>query len=111
MSKLDDLVEKYAKELEDLEQKVDKKLLRAVAKGCGPSIYRADASLVAASDPKEVARVKKNFCMARLDLKDTPKTDEGIETVKKLYTKRRKLRAVFYYLLVKHFRKGSVYKD
>ena len=110
MSKIDDLCVKYAKEIEGLGEKVDAKLLRAVAKGCGPSIYRADASLVAVSDPKEVARVKKNFCMAKLGLKDTPKTDEGIDAVKKLYNKRRKLRAVFYYLLVKHFRKGSIYK-
>ena len=111
MSKLDDLVVKFAKDLESLDQKVDAKLLRAVAKSCGPSIYRSDASLVAMSDPKEVARVKKNFCIGRLGLKDTPKTDEGIAAVKKLYKKNRKLRAVFYYLLVKHFRKGSLYKD
>ncbi|NNE92361.1 MAG: DUF2853 family protein [Verrucomicrobiales bacterium] len=110
MSKLDDLCVKYAKELEGLGEKVDAKLLRAVAKACGPSIYRADASLVAVTDPKEVNRVKRNFCMAKLGLKDTPKTAEGIDDVKKKYNKRRKLRAVFYYLLVKRFKKASVFK-
>ena len=110
MSKLDDLCEKFAKELQSLGEKPDLKLLRAVAKGCGPSIYKRDASLVAAKDKKELATVKKNFVLGKLGAKDTPKTDEGIAAVVAKYKKPRKLRAVFYYLLVKQFRKASVYK-
>ena len=45
MSKLDKLLEKYTADLEAIGDKVDAKLLRAVAKGCGPAIYRRDASL------------------------------------------------------------------
>lgn len=109
MSKLDDLVEKYVADLESIGEKVDKKLLLAVAKGCGPSIYRNDAALVAASDKKEVERMKKNFCIKKLGLADGEKLDEGIKEVFKTYNKPRKQRAVVYYLLVKKFRKGSVY--
>ena len=61
MSKLDDLLVKFTADLEKIGDKVDAKLLRAAAKACGPSLYRKDASLVAVSDPKEVARVKKEF--------------------------------------------------
>ena len=50
--------------------------------------------------------------MKKLELKDTPKLDEGIAAVMETYGKsvRKKHRAVVYYLLVKHFRKGSVFK-
>ena len=110
MSKIDDLVIKYAADIEGVGQKVDKKLLRAVAKSCGPSLYRKDACTVASSDPKEVARVKQNFCIKKLGVKDTPKLDEGLAEVLKGYKKRNKQRAVVYYLLVKKFKKGSVFK-
>lgn len=110
MSKLDELLEKYTADLEALGDKVDATLLRAVAKGCGPAIYRKDASLVAASDKKELDRVKKSFLIGKCGLKDTPKLDEGIDAVKSTYSKRSKYRVVFYYLLAKHFKKGTALK-
>ena len=113
MSKREELIAKYAGDLEKkCGVKVDMKLLTAVTKGCGPSIYNPDACTVSASDPKELERVKKNFLIKKLGLKDTPKLEEGIKAVIDLYgrSNRNKYRAVVYYLLVKHFRKGSVYK-
>ena len=109
MSKLDDAVAKCETHLKDVGVKVDSTLLRAVAKGLGPSIYGADSKWVALSDPKEVDRVKKNFLIKKLGLKDTPKLDETIAEVKADYTKRQKYRAAFYYLLVKKTRKSKVY--
>lgn len=112
MSKRDDLIAKYA---DDLQKKCgvkpDMKLLTAVTVGCGPSIYNPDACTVSAGDPKELDRVKKNFLIKKLGLADTPKLDEGIQAVIEQYgrSNRSKYRAVFYYLLVKQFRKGSVY--
>jgi hypothetical protein len=107
MSKLDDLLVKYTADLEGAGEKVDAAFLRAVAKSCGPAIYRADASLVALSDKKEVERVRTNFLIGKLGLKDTPKLDEGIAAAKAKYTKRSKYRVVFYYLLAKHFKKRA----
>ena len=107
MSKLDDLLVKYTADLEAIGEKVDAKFLRAVAKACGPAIYRKDASLVAVSDKKEVERVRSNFLIKKLGLKDTPKLDEGINAVEKAYSKRAKSRVVFYYLLAKHFKKRA----
>ena len=109
MSKLDELVVKYTADLEEIGEKVDSKLLLAVTKGCGPSIYRKDAALVASSDAKEVERMKKNFCIKKLGIKDTPALDDGIKDVFKTYSKRQKQRAVVYYLIVKKFKKASVY--
>ena len=113
MSKRDDLIAKYAGDIETkCEMKPDMNLLTAVTIGCGPSIYNADACTVSAGDPKELDRVKKNFLIKKLGLKDSPKLDEGIQEAINTYGKsnRKKYRAVMYYLLVKHFRKASLYK-
>ena len=113
MSKREDLIAKYAGDLEKkCGMKPDMKLLTAVTIGCGPSIYNKDASTVSSGDKAELARIKKNFLVKKLGLKDTAKLDEGIQTAVDTYGKsnRTKYRAVFYYLLVKQFRKGSVYK-
>lgn len=113
MSKRDELIAKYASDLEKkCGMKPDMKLLTAVTIGCGPSIYNADACTVSASDPKELERIKKNFLIKKLGLKDSPKLDQAIADVITTYGKsnRNKYRAVVYYMLVKNLRKGSVYK-
>lgn len=112
MSKLAELCDRYEKELKEKVglSKVDRNLLNAVAKACGPSIYKADASKVACSDKKELERVKKNFLIKKLGLKDTPKLDEGLAEVCAQFGKsRNKFRAMVYYLLVKKFRKSKVF--
>lgn len=112
MGKRDDLVAQYA---QDLEQKCgatpDMDLLKKVTIGLGPSIYNADSSTVAASDPEELARVRKSFLLGKLGLPDGPELDQGIAAAVDTYgvSERRKYRAVFYYLLVLHFGRQSVY--
>jgi len=113
MSKRAELIEKYTKQMtEKLGLKVDAALLEGVTKACGPSIYNKDSSQVAASDKSELDRIKKNFLIKKLELKDTPKLDDGIAAVIETYGKstRPKYRAVFYYLLAKQFRKSGVFK-
>jgi hypothetical protein len=112
MGKRDELIAKYA---DDLKAKCkvtpDMALLTKVTIGCGPSIYDNDAQTVAASDPAELERVKANFLIRKLGLKDGPALTEGINAVIDTYGKseRNKYRAVFYYLLVKHFGRESAY--
>lgn len=113
MSKRAELIAKYAEDLEKkCNMKVDMDLLTKVTIACGPSIYNDDACTVAAGDKAEVERVKQNFLIKKLGLKDTPKLDEGITVAIETYGKsnRKKFRAVFYYLLTKHFKKASVFK-
>ncbi len=113
MGKRDDLIAKYA---EDLRTKCgmepDMALLTKVTIGCGPAIYDNDAQTVAASDDAERDRVKRNFLVKKLSLKDGPDLDAGFDAAIKTYgsSERNKYRAVFYYLLVKHFGKESVYR-
>ncbi|WP_430465764.1 DUF2853 family protein [Tabrizicola sp.] len=113
MGKRDDLIATYAEDLKTkCKMSPDMALLTKVTIGCGPAIYDNDAQTVAASDPEELARVEKNFLMKKLGLPAGPKLMEGIHAAIDTYGKseRDKYRAVFYYLLVKHFGKESVYK-
>ena len=113
MSKRDDLIAKYASDLQKkCGVKPDMKLLTAVTIGCGPSIYNADACTVSAGDKKELDRVKKNFLIKKLGLKDSARLDAGIQDVINTYGRSnpRKYRAVVYYLLAKKFKKTGVYK-
>lgn len=112
MGKRDDLIEKYA---DDLRSKCgvepDMELLRKVTIGCGPAIYDADASTVAASQDGELETVKDNFLVRKLGLPDGPELMDAINSVIDTYgrSERNKYRAVVYYLLTKHFGKESVY--
>ena len=113
MSKRDDLIAKYAADLKDkCGVTADMDFLRKVTIGCGPAIYNRDSSTVSATDPSEIATVKKNFLINKLGLKDGPALDAGIDAVMDQYGRstRSKYRAVVYYLLAKHFKKESVYK-
>lgn len=112
MGKRDDLIVQYA---DDLKNKCgvtpDMALLTKVTIGCGPSIYNADASTVAASQESELETVKDNFLIKKLGLKDGPELMAAINSVIETYgtSERDKYRAVFYYLLVKHFGKENLY--
>ncbi|MGL4238265.1 DUF2853 family protein [Tabrizicola sp.] len=113
MGKRDELIAKYA---DDLKNKCkvtpDMALLTKVTIGCGPSIYDRDASTVAASNKDEMERIKTNYLIKKLGLKDGPNLMAGIDAAIDTYGKseRTKYRAVFYYLLAKHFGKESAYK-
>jgi hypothetical protein len=89
----------------------DMDLLTKVTIGCGPAIYDADASTVASSQESELETVKQNFLIKKLGLADGPELMEAINKVVEIYGKseRNKYRAVFYYMLTKHFGKEAVY--
>jgi len=112
MGKRDEWIAKYA---EDLKNKCgmtpDMDLLTKVTIGCGPSIYNADASTVAGSQPAELETVKNNYLMKKLGLADSPALMEAINEAIETYGKseRNKYRAVMYYMLCKKFGKESVY--
>ncbi|GAA0297513.1 DUF2853 family protein [Rhodovulum strictum] len=112
MGKREDLIARYA---EDLRTKCgiepDMDLLTKVTIGCGPAIYDADASTVAATQPGEIETVRTNFLIKKLGLPDGPELTEAIHAVIETYGKseRNKYRAVVYYMLTKHFGKEQIY--
>lgn len=101
MAKRDELMTKYAADLERIGMKPDMDLLMRAVKACGPSIYNADAETVAASSPDEVNRVKQNFMMKRLGMTDQAAVDAAMDKAldKIGRSNRNKYRAVMYYLL------------
>jgi len=112
MGRRDDLIAQYA---DDLKNKCgmtpDMDLLTKVTIGCGPAIYNADASTVAATQDHELETVKENFLIKKLDLADGPQLMDAINAVIETYgrSERNKYRAVVYYMLVKHFGKESAF--
>lgn len=112
MGRRDDLIAKYADDLRNkCKVSPDMELLKKVTIGCGPTIYDADAQFVASSDKEELERIRANFLVRKLGLADGPKLMEGINAAIQTYgqSERQKHRAVFYYLLVKHFGRESAY--
>jgi hypothetical protein len=113
MSKLDDVIAKYADTvtiklgITD----IDHELLVAVTKSLGPLIYLDDPSRVSCTDQDEKDRVRNNFLIKKLGLPESPDLDAGIDRVcqKMGSANRDKWRAVFYYLLVQHFEKRDFY--
>lgn len=112
MSKLDEKITAYIAEAKKLKLDLDESLITAVTKGLGPSIYKADAETVSASDKAEIERLKNNFLINKLGLKDDATLDAAIEEVMEAVGKsnKNKYRAIVYALLVKKFKKESVYK-
>lgn len=111
MNKREELIVKYVEQLEGAGVKLDHDLLTKVTVGLGPSIYNADASIVAGSDPKELETVKNNYLIKKLGLKDGPQLDKAIDKAIDTLgrSNRNKYRATMYYLLCKEFGKESVY--
>jgi len=115
MGKFDELMETFVADMKKKSiggAKIDEKVLRGAAKSCGPSLYRKDSATVACSDKGEMERIRKNFLIKKLGLKDTPKLDEALKEVCKDMgsSNRNKHRAVFYYLLIKKFKKSAMFK-
>jgi hypothetical protein len=111
MSKFDEAMATYQGEMDKMGIKYDATLLGAVAKGLGPSIYNTDANKVSCSQQSELDTVRNNFLIKKLGLSDGPKLTEALNSVCETMgsSNRNKYRAIFYYLLVKHFKKESVY--
>jgi len=112
MGRRDDLIATYADDLRNkCGMQPDMALLTKVTIGCGPAIYDADASTVAAGQEHELETVKNNFLIKKLGLSDGPQLDQAINSVIQTYgqSERNKYRAVVYYMLTKHFGKESIY--
>ncbi len=112
MGRRDDLIATYADDLRNkCGMEPDMDLLSKVTIGCGPAIYNADASTVAAGQAHELETVKDNFLIKKLGLSDGPALMDAINQVIDTYgrSERNKYRAVVYYMLTKHFGKESAY--
>jgi len=111
MSKLQEKIKQYQEENKKLGLGLSDELIEKVTKKLGPSIYKADAETISCSSKEELERVKKNFLIKKLGLKESDNLDEILqETCEKLgKSNRKKYRALFYALIVKKLGKEDIY--
>jgi hypothetical protein len=96
-------VKKYA-------PKANEAAVTGIVKYLGIALRNRDSSLVSFSDPEEVGRVKKNFCMKKLALTDEKAIDAALVKVgEALKGDRTKNRVTVYYLLADHFKKLDMF--
>ena len=109
MSKFDEKIIFYKKNMDSMGLSYEDELFNKVTKGLGPSIFKRDAASVSTSDPNELFTVKNNFLINKLSLEDGEYLDDAILRVSDLMgkTNRVKYRAIFYYLLVKELDQES----
>ncbi len=113
MSKLDEKIALYKEKMKEIEPNFDEELLEKITRSLGPSIYKPDSETVSCSSKSELERVRNNFLKMKLGL---DKSDEELESAiqevceKMGQSNKKKYRAIFYYLLVKKFKKESLYK-
>jgi hypothetical protein len=112
MSKFDEALALYEAEVKKLGLTIDADVLRAVAKGLGPSIYREDASRVSFSDKTEVDRVKNNYLIGKLGLTDGPALDKALAECGEALGKsnKNKYRAIVYAFLATKLGETKRYK-
>lgn len=111
MSKFDEAMTECRQQMADASIECDEQLLASIAKGLGPSLYNRDANLVAANDATELENVKTRFISRKLGV-EGPEADAAVEhAIEKIgKSNRRKLRPVFYYLIVRYLQKESIYR-
>lgn len=105
VTKQEEMIAKYVKQLGDMGEKVDMVLLTSVTKALGAANYKLDAQAVAAADKKELEMIYKNYVVKKMGLADKTKGMQMIQNVAdKMKAKKihKKYRAVFYYLLNKN---------
>lgn len=96
-------VKKYA-------PKADEAAVAGIVRYLGIALRNRDSSLVSFTDPAEVDRVKKNFCMKKLGLTDEKAIDEALAKVQAaMKADRTKNRVTVYYLLAEHLKKLDVF--
>jgi predicted flap endonuclease-1-like 5' DNA nuclease len=101
--------EKYYAGVHKFDAKASKSVIDNIVKYCGSSLKSRDASLVACTDEKELARVAKGFCTKKLGM--TSGQNELVADVcKQMKSQRLKNRVTFYYLCAKKARKMGMFK-
>ena len=89
----------YAADIAKYTANVDAKAVESIVKYCGIALRNRDSSMVSASDPDELGRVRDGFAAKKLGLAPDA-ADAGIrKVVARMKGDNTKSRVTFYYLL------------
>lgn len=97
----------YVAEVKKYSSSADDKAIQGIIKHLGIALKSKDASLVSATDPEELKRVRESWCKKKLGITDgDDKIDAAIASVMtKMKADRQKERVTVYYLLAEHYGK------
>ncbi|MBL8858818.1 MAG: DUF2853 family protein [Planctomycetes bacterium] len=101
----------YATDIKKYTPKVNDAAVKGIVKHLGIALQSKDASLVSASDPTELARVRDSWLKKKLGLTDS---DEQLDAsvkwaVEKMKDDRSKSRVTVYYLLAEKYGKLGMF--
>lgn len=89
----------YASDVRKYSSNVNEAAVAAIVAYCGIALQKTDSSLVATSDPKELATVREGFAAKKLGL-TAEAADAGMKAAAdKMKAAGHKSRVTFYYLL------------
>jgi Protein of unknown function (DUF2853) len=95
----------YVEDIKQYTGEVHEGAVSGIVRHCGIALQSKDASLVAASDPAELERVRESFLVKKLGREESEADlDTAIAAVVgKMSAERNKSRVTVYYLLAEHF--------
>jgi Protein of unknown function (DUF2853) len=97
----------YVADIKKYTSSVNEGAAAGIVKHLGIALRNRDSSMVAGSDPAELARIREGFLKKKLALADDDKKlDAAIASaVEKMKADRTKSRVTVYYLLAEHYKK------
>jgi hypothetical protein len=101
----------YVADIKKYTSSVNEAAAAGIVKHLGIALRNRDSSLVAGSDPAELARVRDNFLKKKLALADDDKKlDAAVAAVvEKMKADTSKSRVTVYYLLAEHYKKLDMF--
>ena len=105
------MAEDWAADVKIYGPDADAGIIAGIVRYCGIALQKRDPSLVAFSDPKELARVRENFLKKKLGLTQSDAVlDKAIAAVgEKMKDDRTKNRVTVYYLLAENYKKLQLF--
>ena len=95
----------YLADVKKYDAAADEAIVGKIVKDLGIALRNRDSSLVSASDPEELARVKASWCVKKLGVTDDSADKAIAAAAKAMAADRSKSRVTFYYLVAKELDK------
>lgn len=101
----------YRADVKQFTSDFDEDAIVGIVRYLGIALRSHDASIVACTDPKELARIRDGFCRRKLALRESDDAvDSSIQAIcKKMKADKAKSRVTFYYLLAEHHGKLELF--
>lgn len=101
----------YLADVKNFASNVDEDAVAGIVRHLGIALRSRDASMVACTDPKELARIRDGYCRKKLALSESDDAvDASLQAIcGKMKADKTKARVTFYYLLAEHYGKLELF--